>query len=109
LNLQTLCRFPLYNLVKVGVLAWLVLPQFEGAAFVYLTYAKPLLYAIVDFAREVPALEPYVKDFAAVVPHLEKKKKATPAPAPAPEPAPAPAPTTQTDATSFAPLKAHAQ
>lgn len=82
------------------MLSWLVMPQFEGAAFVYLTYAKPLLYAVVDFAREVPALEPYVKDFAAVVPRLEKKEEASRS---------APEPTSQTDATSFEPLKAHAQ
>ena len=55
---------PLYGVAKAAALAWLTLPQFRGAAFVYSTYVRPILFALVDKAKEIPAVEPYVRDFS---------------------------------------------
>lgn len=63
---------PLYSLAKVGALAWLVLPQFLGATFVYHNYVRPFLLAVAEKLKENPKLEPYVRDF---VKPLEGKAK----------------------------------
>lgn len=82
---------PPYGLAKLALLAWLALPQFRGAAFVYATYARPLLLALAEKAKEVPQLEPFFRDFAASV----EKGAAKAAAAGAEE--------------AYAPLKTHAQ
>lgn len=37
-------RFPLWYDVKLAFVAWLVLPQFRGAAFIYEKYVRELLF-----------------------------------------------------------------
>ncbi|KAL6011647.1 hypothetical protein ACLOJK_002095 [Asimina triloba] len=37
------CRIPIWYTVKVVFVAWLVLPQFKGAAFLYETYVRQQL------------------------------------------------------------------
>jgi len=56
---------PLFSLAKVALLAWLTLPQFHGATFVYRPFVRPALLALADRAKDVPALEPYVRQFTA--------------------------------------------
>jgi len=73
-------------------MAWLVAPQTRGAALVYQTYARPTMFALVDKARDIPALEPYTRDIGSHISKIAKKTEGA-----------------VTDATeSFAPTKAHA-
>lgn len=64
---------PLYSLMKLAFLAWLVVPQYRGASFVYSTYVRPLLLALADKAKDIPAMEPYVRDFSRSVQQAVKK------------------------------------
>jgi hypothetical protein len=50
----------------VGALAWLALPQTRGASLLYESFVRPFLLVAVEKARELPALEPYVRDFMPV-------------------------------------------
>jgi hypothetical protein len=55
---------PLYGAARVAALLWLAAPQFKGATLVYRAYARPLILAAAERAREVPALAPYVEGLA---------------------------------------------
>ncbi|KAG7670589.1 hypothetical protein Ndes2526B_g00364 [Nannochloris sp. 'desiccata'] len=87
-----LAWIPLYRIARIALMAWLVAPQTRGAALVYQTYARPILFALVDKARDIPALEPYTRDIGSPISQVAKKAEGA-----------------VTDAKeSFAPLKAHA-
>lgn len=43
-NLLKSHRFPLWYDVKLAFVAWLVLPQFRGAAFIYEKYVREQLF-----------------------------------------------------------------
>ena len=58
-----LAWIPLYRVMRVGLFAWLALPQFKGAELLYTRFVRPFLLVAVKKAKEVPALEPYVRDF----------------------------------------------
>lgn len=53
---------PLYSIVRVAVVAWLALPQTQGAKLVY-CFLRPFLFAAVDKTRQVPVLEPYLRSY----------------------------------------------
>lgn len=97
---------PMYGIMKIGVTVWMVIPQYQGATFVYRTYIRPALYTIVEKAKQVPQLEPYVRDFNSsgtramrdVAKKAEDVVKMT---------EPKPQPTLPED--PFAPLKTHSQ
>lgn len=65
---------PFYRLVRVVALAWLALPQTRGASLLYESFVRPFLLVAVEKARELPALEPYVRDF---MPVAKRKIEAT--------------------------------
>jgi receptor expression-enhancing protein 5/6 len=54
---------PFYRLVRVGLMAWLSLPNFSGAAWVYDALVRPFLLALAEKACEVPALKDYFQGF----------------------------------------------
>lgn len=83
----------MYRLGKIAMMAWLVAPQTRGATMVYQTYARPILLAIVDKARDVPALEPYTRGIGSPISKVAKKTEAAVA---------------DVNKETFAPLKAHA-
>lgn len=56
-------RIPLYGLIKLAALFWLVAPKFQGAKFAYTTYMRPAGLAAIAKAKTIPQIEPYVKDF----------------------------------------------
>jgi hypothetical protein len=74
-------------------MAWLVAPQTRGATMVYQTYARPILLALVDKARDIPALEPYTRSIGSPISQLTKKVEGA---------------VSDAQKESFAPLKAHA-
>jgi TB2/DP1, HVA22 family len=82
----------MYRLGRIAMMAWLVAPQTRGATMVYQTYARPIFLALLDKARDIPALEPYTRGIGSPISQLTKKTEgAVP------------------DAKeSYAPLKAHA-
>ena len=67
----------------------------------YSTYVRPLLLELTDKAKDIPALEPYVRDFSRSVQKAVKKA----AVAKATEKVQVPEAAEDT----YAPLKAHAQ
>jgi len=104
---------PLYGLLKIAGLAWLTMPQFQGAKFVYTTYARPFLSAVVEKAKEIPSLEPYVRDIPSGGRPAILKKAEDALDDAASALAPKPVTTEKTGVApleeTFAPLKAHAQ
>lgn len=58
-----LAWIPLYGLVKVLALVWLVAPQFQGATYLYNAFIGDGLEMCADYLATVPALEDYVKPF----------------------------------------------
>ncbi|EFN52753.1 hypothetical protein CHLNCDRAFT_138349 [Chlorella variabilis] len=78
---------PFYRMIRVALLAWLALPQFAGAAFVYEEFVRPFLLVAVAKAREVPSLEPYVARFAASAAKHPSTSSEAPSAAAAPPPA----------------------
>ncbi len=71
-------------------MAWLVAPQTKGATMIYQQYARPILFALVEKTREIPALEPYTRSIGSAQPTKKSEGAVTDV------------------KESFAPLKAHA-
>eukprot|EP00887_Chlorella_sp_A99_P000597 scaffold17.g597.t1 len=53
---------PLYSLFRIAALAWLALPQFQGAKLAYQAI-RPFLFVAMEKSREIPALEPYLRSY----------------------------------------------
>jgi hypothetical protein len=51
---------PLYQWLKIGLLAWLVLPQFKGAQFVYEALLSPAFRVISQELHKIPALQKWL-------------------------------------------------
>lgn len=94
---------PLYKLTKIGATLWMVAPQYNGATFVYHKYAKPALYIVIEKSRQIPQLEPYLKDFSTTSKAVkDATKKVENVVTEAEE-------KLQEQANSYAPMKSHAQ
>lgn len=70
---------PFYRVLRVGVLVWLALPQFRGATFLYHEFVRPFLLVAVEQAKQLPALEPYVRGFVAGKPAVSQAAPSAPA------------------------------